>query len=302
MKPQTVTLPYPILPSTIKATLNRKEGVVDVVMDKALNDIWPEDVAAVENGMRLNAETIEPWTDDDETIAKHVSAQLIVRSHWGNGTLSVVREIIGGIFCHVMEKRAVIFCLQIRGNCKMLCCCWYIRVHLPIRVSPQGTPILIVSALDTHHCTARLKENDALLRQHNDKANGILNHGLPKDSPILLIPLKTMEQGRFFSYVLRYNSTKMEPTTWQKENLPQGESSPWLATFLRPLYSDSQLDQYEDGDEAIASSSACCARCRKDTSANPKRCSRCKSVSYCSAECQRADWIKHKVSCSNKGE
>ncbi len=40
-----------------------------------------------------------------------------------------------------------------------------------------------------------------------------------------------------------------------------------------------------------------CAVCGKEA---PKQCSRCKSISYCSADCQRSDWRRHKKYCNDK--
>ena len=37
-----------------------------------------------------------------------------------------------------------------------------------------------------------------------------------------------------------------------------------------------------------------CNRCNKDTT---KKCAGCKSVHYCSRECQKQDWAKHKKFC-----
>ena len=39
-----VTLPNPLLSDTVKATLDQKDGVAEVVAAKALNDLWPKDV------------------------------------------------------------------------------------------------------------------------------------------------------------------------------------------------------------------------------------------------------------------
>jgi hypothetical protein len=40
-----------------------------------------------------------------------------------------------------------------------------------------------------------------------------------------------------------------------------------------------------------------CVNC-KQLLALPKRCSRCKSACYCSQECQKLDWKRHKPSCA----
>ena len=60
--PLTITLPHPIVPDTIMATLLPTEGIVDIVAAKALLDIWPEHVIQAER-FRRNAEKLEPWTD-----------------------------------------------------------------------------------------------------------------------------------------------------------------------------------------------------------------------------------------------
>ncbi|KAI0754128.1 hypothetical protein C8Q80DRAFT_1137070 [Daedaleopsis nitida] len=45
--------------------------------------------------------------------------------------------------------------------------------------------------------------------------------------------------------------------------------------------------------------SASCAHCKTDASsrADMKRCSACKMTRYCSADCQRGDWRRHKTAC-----
>jgi hypothetical protein len=42
---------------------------------------------------------------------------------------------------------------------------------------------------------------------------------------------------------------------------------------------------------------AFCARCGKPYATGMLRCSKCKSVRYCSRECQRSDWKQHKLRC-----
>jgi len=47
----------------------------------------------------------------------------------------------------------------------------------------------------------------------------------------------------------------------------------------------------------MAASAECCAHCGKQ-GAGFKRCSRCKQACYCGAECQNADWKRHKKTCA----
>ncbi|KAI0068615.1 hypothetical protein BV25DRAFT_1895833 [Artomyces pyxidatus] len=72
---------------------------------------------------------------------------------------------------------------------------------------------------------------------------------------------------------------------------------------LGPLFAVSYLDTVAgnlDGPvPPVSSGGNGCALCGKEGRPRLLLCSRCKRVSYCSAECQKADWkIKHKVQCS----
>jgi hypothetical protein len=51
-------------------------------------------------------------------------------------------------------------------------------------------------------------------------------------------------------------------------------------------------------DEPHADDRKRCAACKKP-SENLKVCARCHSASYCNADCQRADWTKHKAVCKS---
>ena len=44
--------------------------------------------------------------------------------------------------------------------------------------------------------------------------------------------------AQMLRHILRLNSTKMLPQLWQTQNLPPVKHSPWIATFVSPLYSE----------------------------------------------------------------
>ena len=156
---------------------------------------------------------------------------------------------------------------------------WYIRVHLPVRVSPLGSPILLLSAID-HRLYEKLNSQGKVdVQQSSDDFTRIFEAPYEKnpDDNMLTILTTTSEVEQLMRYVLRLNSTKIVPSTWQKKNLPQGENSPWLATFVSPLYDDFPMDQ-ESLNAIQKENQTICAACKK-ISENLKRCSRCRFLS-----------------------
>ena len=297
VKSITVCLPHPILPKSIKAALQRKAGIVEVVAVKALpTDLWPDDV--VDERFRWNPDQLEPCRMDHATIMLHTYSQLPISffklqtsdslklSGRYKDALAGVREFIGKIFDARTEEGIANFTavLQNREEFPLI----YLQIHSPVLTSPQGTPILLVSVLD--HIQSVQLRHEGHVNQKEPNTGEIFREGNPTGKGMVLksYSLNTLEEIYLLRSILRLNSTKIQPTTWQEENLPLNEPTPWLATFIRPLnrYGFSHSEQFEY-----------CANCNEDTSDEPKRCGRCKAVIYCSVECQRADWPKHKPSC-----
>ena len=292
VEPLTVSLPHPILPNSIKTSLQRKEGIVQVVATKALpNDLWPEDV--VDEQFRWNAEQLQPWTCDD-WIDLHFISQLrgeFVKSEKVRDiftdALTKVRVFICSLFVVAKEGGARRACLQVRLRDKDV---FYIRAHLPFRISPRGSPLLLLSVLDKGLSSRSHKGDNKTGEDTLEEFYcRVFNNFDPKAKGFFVkrYSFDTMEEIDLLRSILRLNSAKIQPTSWQKKNLPLSEPTAWLATFLRPLYRYG-LSKVED---------LTCAHCNEETSNMPNRCGRCKSAVYCSVECQRANWPKHKSSC-----
>lgn len=60
---------------------------------------------------------------------------------------------------------------------------------------------------------------------------------------------------------------------------------------LADLYSNNNVEGLVEGFK--------CGKCQKEAF---KRCSKCKSIWYCSRECQVADWTGHKAKCAEKAK
>ena len=293
----TVTLPHPIDPITIKATLFRCDGIIDIVAEKALRDVWPED--DIELGRsRWNAEKLGPWSDQFDL---HDSLLILTTSQYPlwymkklmmgdsapvDGTagemdnMARLGQILAYIFIRALEKdHQFRFQLKLDVAGSSEDSDWYVRAHLPIRTSPSGTPILLLSAVD-QRLSERLQREGKL---NKDRAKKDLHriYGHVSEEERIVIHIPTLEVARLLRYILRLISTKIRPMEWQKENLPQGKPmSPCLSTFIGFLYRDcivNEMHSFEPPPFEIGY----CFKCW-EKSKHLKRCGRCKSVSYCS--------------------
>ena len=287
VKPLTVTLSHAILPSSLKTISHPEDGVVEITADKAFPDRSPSDFRAKD--LRWNVETFDEWKDE---AALHGFLDMENASE--EEVLTQIRGIIRQMFIAVAQNGQLLFQVCVKGSTKGPD--WYIRAHPPVRISPEGEPILVLSILDQHLAEGVAKEG----KLDNSQAAKNFLAAFDTSADVTSILLDTIESGPLFRYMLRLGCTKMQPTPWQNENLPEigDKSTPWLATFIRPLPGSKELDDEHDQSTPLPEQhSRRCWNCSKSTKGNLKRCARCKAVAYCSAECQRADWPGHKSSC-----
>ena len=177
---------------------------------------------------------------------------------------------------------------------------FFIRAHPPILSSPFNGPMILLSVLDCRLSEKLVKKGHLKEKKAKEDFERIF-HTRNKMATPMILRTNTEDSTSLLRYVFRLNSTKMKPSSWQEENLPLGKCSPYLATFLSPLYLDhfpkfpaKGLDSSDQGSEQFS-----CAGCGKKSSIAMKRCSRCKTMTYCSTECQKTDWKKHKLVCSD---
>jgi hypothetical protein len=169
---------------------------------------------------------------------------------------------------------------------------WFFRVHHPVSITPTGRPVLLLSAFD-FRLAEKLAKGGIWNKKKTVESFKRVN---PSSEDLMTIPIKTTEDSQLLRFILRLNSLKIIPSTWQKKNLTLGEDSPWMATFVSPIYNDNPPMDVEDFVASNRSMNNCCAACKK-VSQSLKRCSCCRSTVYCCVECQREHWAQHKVGC-----
>ena len=202
---------------------------------------------------------------------------------------------------------------------------WFLRVHLPVRKSPLGSPLLMLTAND-HRLAQKLVDRGGLDQSKaTDDFKRIFVDGESSSTGVCPIFVQSDEEESLLRYLLRTNATKLlqqDDTPWPVKDVPVGEDSPWLTTFISPSYidqagTDAEMEDLVATTKRITTTAAAaavdepntiplqdaqlapmeaCSKCLKMTE-GLKRCSRCKSVKYCSIACQRADWSAHKSSC-----
>ncbi|XP_046633700.1 uncharacterized protein LOC124313053 [Daphnia pulicaria] len=299
IKPLSLTFPFPILAKNIQATLHRKSQHVDLLVKKSLLEPWPCEFHTKKSKWIID--DLVPWKNESlksenvfNSVEHHLSSQFLSKDfdvdHYLDSKSSALESLRFKLVALMFDNSE--FVSYGRNDD------WYLlKLHRPLLTSPMGSPILLITALDdnyTKNISKKISLNPTVLKEvmdHFKIYEKVFPLGTPKDK--LDLDAETEEEFQLFRFLLRLNSTRIEPSKWQKENIPLGGSSPWLATFLSPLYLDSVSTESikdEPADEK------CCAACKKIPE-KLKICSRCRSTVYCSVECQHSHWPMHKLIC-----
>ena len=306
--PLTIQVPWPFLVEDVKPTLHyqktEENGAVKLILKKSLNDAWP---CEFQTRNRWNIDRLIPWKESkdltEEEIEIHMNMQFAekeIRSlfqghHRPSTPLDEVRLVMRLLVDLNFANEFNVFAVTLKDSNATPY--FYLRAHPPVRISPLGSPILSLSVADlrlSDKLFARKAESPQVTKTDFSRIFG------KKHCPV---PIYTIEGIALLRYVFRLNSTKIQPSAWQSSNLPNSEI--WLSTFVSPLYMDWVYDFSPKPKEQLTSASNPpskssvdgCSHCCSVKN-NMKRCVRCKRVLYCDANCQKADWLKHKASCS----
>jgi hypothetical protein len=273
---------------------------VMVVLQKCLHNPWPVDDQAP---YKWHMGGLQQWSEKymgESSIVNHLVAQCDEPRNENfrddkipSSPLEEVRRIVAKIIHDRLYLRKVLFSIvDFRNPSKVPSL--YLRAHLPLLRSPLDSPLCLVSAVDTDVAYHLIEEGHLTKYQFRQVSERIFGFS-PDWNPLYY---HSDEGLSLFRYTLRLNSTRMEPTGWQTKYFPQHEYSPWLATFISPLYAE-YLTQLTESSKVSSTPKNSCANCflLKD---EMKQCSRCKLVVYCGINCQKADWSKHKLLCFNE--
>ena len=312
-----VELPWPVLVDGIKLSLiGPKNNTIQVKMKKCFSDPWPDEFGDSRSN-KWDIDLMPPWKDmpSHGTLEDHIKAQFdctdlfltkkcIKKTDSPVWALNEVREIMRSIFYSHHNNSFHLFAVHDHLNPDEAAL--HLRIHPPVRLSPNGSPLLLVSCFD-HQLANRLISQGVLNAEQSETDFQRLVIQV-FSGEICVITTTATEELNLLRYLLRVNSTRMRRSAWQSENLPRGEESPgemspWIATFISPLYTEliantckQQTPFAQTKSPFYQLDAKCCASCNVQK-VPLKKCTRCRRVYYCSTSCQKKHWVIHKAHC-----
>ena len=269
VQPLTLCFPYPFLVHCVEAILRRSDRSIQVVLKKALNEPWPCHFA---ENPKWKVDNFKLWekekTERDRfaLLMVHVLAQgkmknadkffesinfTFLPEYRLLSPLEVARNVIKTIFVNLLKgcEYFVVYnapppkshrehlesFMQVKTETNDPL--FTIRAHLPVLVTPFGSPMLLITVLD--HCLSKklIKNGHLKSKQAEDDFKRVL----PLKNPMII--WSTDSSINFLRYMFRLNATKITPSSWQENNLPLGKYSPYLATYISPLYFENMLTE-----------------------------------------------------------
>ena len=293
----------------------------EIIVKKSVDDAFPGDYGG---RSKWDINYLKPWKQlaRNEHLRDHIEAQFeccpfLLSKRCLKGTksnttpLNEVREIIRAIFYGHYNNSFQL--MAVHGVNNPDDPVFFIRIHPPVRFSPHGSPLLLVSVIDYPRLEELIGEGKVDREAFQSDFHRLVTEGVSKE--VCIIKASTNEELNLFRYVLRVNSTKMKRSAWQSMKLPRGNDHPWIPTFITPLY-DETISNTCDGLEKEVSGAnyrftfrsitsppwhphyrKSCAFCYA-IKVQLKYCGRCQCIYYCSASCQKSHWSIHKLECS----
>ncbi|EFX80228.1 hypothetical protein DAPPUDRAFT_318928 [Daphnia pulex] len=110
---------------------------------------------------------------------------------------------------------------------------YLLKLHRPLLISPMGTPILLITALDDNlkpkfgptFFTINPTMPKEKETEHCKIVAAVFPLGTPNDIKMGM-DAETDEEFQLFRFLLRLNSTRIEPSKRHKKNVPLVGSSP----------------------------------------------------------------------------
>jgi hypothetical protein len=324
VEPLILKVPWPFLSEEVEVSLQKKnkkkkKKFIHLILKKSLNEPFPADFVG---RSKWDLNLLKPWKEIEGhgTLKMHMEAQfhcdyfMMEKFSFKSSEtspLDEVREIVRAIFYGYYFNSFFLFSISYLDEP-----IFYVRVQQKVRFSPLGSPLLIASVND-YQLAQQLMAKGALdPAQYQADYHRVFTEGVSRQ--VCNIRASSFQEVELRRYVFRTNSSKLRRRVWQSINLPRGENSPWMATFISPLYSQRIIFVCKDIAQNIRNDldlpviprnpilsvpfvkvsllNVGCAACFVKK-VDFLTCELCETVSYCSAACREMDWDTHRLDC-----
>ena len=241
-------VPFPFVEDTVEA-VQSKPGLIRLHLQKAIYEPWPTQFTSRWN---YTADDLPPFKYVGDDHLMELSVHLEQQFECGKipntpENLSFIhfRLAICRMFEFVVKNQHEFFMIAASGNEDVNIPAseaaepdWYVKVHLPIRCDKNANPMLLLSVFDCNLAPKLVSRGEISEEKIDADFKRLFSCEANSDSKNMpLITLTSRRASQLFRCLLRYNSNQIFPSQWQEQNLPLGENTPWLATFLSPCFS-----------------------------------------------------------------
>jgi len=322
--PLILQIPWPFLAEEIDVSLRKKnkkkkKKFIHIILKKSLNEPFPVDFVG---RSKWDLNLLKPWKEIEGhgTLKMHIEAQfhcdyfMMEKFSFVSSVpcpLDEVREIVRAIFYGYYFNSFFLFSITYLDEP-----IFYVKIQPIVRFSPLGSPLLIASVND-YQLAVQLMAKGALdPAQYQADFHRVFTEGVSRQ--VRTIRASSFQEVELLRFVFRVNSTKMRRSVWQSMNLPRGENSPWMASFIAPLYSQRIVFHCKEIAQNIRKDlnlpviprnpilnvpfvkvslvNVGCGACFVKKT-DFFTCELCETVSYCSVSCREMDWDTHRLEC-----
>lgn len=316
MRTLSFELPHPFYSEQVGIRY-LSDSEAELTLFKALDEPWPSEFAVQ---TKWCADYLPSWPMEASQKSRNDSSDLFVHldrqfdapsktlDPYPFVALDQVRKVISAIFELVVKEGhsfMTVRCLDSENVSAQVAIetepDWLIRVDWTARCSPQGVPLLLISAFDHQRALELIGKKETTADEIENEAVRLFYSKIPDETVVNSFLLCSREAASLFRYILRLNSTKIKPSKSQIKDKISTENSPWIATFLAPRYSPRAPSAAEIGSATLMRSTRLkCAYCKR-VQEKLTRCQGCGVSHYCSTECQQADLDDHLLVCGYLG-
>ena len=237
LKSLTLTFSWPVR-DDLQATLHRAQRLIKLTLKKSLFEPWPRDRF---NSAEWVVDNLKQWTEKSrqfDGLSRVMLTQYkftdLQAGLWNGETrsssLNEVRRIIREVFMISVRNDHSSFKIFNKNRAKPDSPDWFLFIHLPVRLSPVGSPLLSMTVIDHRLTEKKIKcgliNKGSALRE--------FENAIPRDGRgVPNLYMYSEEESVLFRYVLKLNANKIVQKQIRKHS-----KSVLLDTFISPLYVD----------------------------------------------------------------